>query len=676
MGRRLLVVDDDNAFRALVATSVEVDGHEVVEARDVAEAAALFDAHRYDLLVVDGLLPDGTGVELLEAARAHGVRAPAIFVSGAHWSQATLERLKHSLGVVLAIRKPVSAGELGAQLAAVLARDAVTPEPPPEPSGLLRSDVRARLAALDEAFAQKLSGRVAELGAALTAASAGDLAALRRAHHLAHKLHGSAGSYGLAEAGQAAALIEELLAPAVAEGGPASPDAWGRVEPALARLAGGAPAEALPRRATATPLPLSGALLVVATDERELEAIGVVAARLLLRVLHAADRGSALAQARRQRPDAAVLDLRLTTGGEGAVSLARQLRALPGLSEMPVAFICAEGDLATRLAAVHAGGNMCLVGHQDPVALEHVLGRLTALESPTHPRVLVLDDDADFTARLALDLGGAPVELLVLNDPQRVLERLGDVRPDLLLLDVVLGAVSGFDICRVLRSSSEWHDLPVIFVSARESPDARLACFRAGGDDFLPKPVEPEELVARIAAHAGRLREHRLEAMRDPLTGLLTRRAFADAATVRLSEARRLQRPVSLVFVDLDHFKLVNDTHGHLTGDRVLAGIGQLLRSHLRTEDARGRWGGEEFALCIFGQEAGRAHEILGRAQDEFRQLAFESPGGATFGVTFSAGVASFPEDGDSLEGLLEVADRRLYAAKQTGRDRIVSADA
>src|SRR5947209_2353146 len=139
----------------------------------------------------------------------------------------------------------------------------------------------------------------------------------------------------------------------------------------------------------------------------------------------------------------------------------------------------------------------------------------------------------------------------------------------------------------------------------------------------------------------------------------------------RLAEAQRAKRHLSICFLDLDRFKQINDSYGHAVGDRVLGTFGALLGSRFRLPDLRGRWGGEEFLVVFYGEWAESAREILSRVTAEFSRTVFDVGAGRSFQVTVSGGIATYPVDGDSLEDLLLVADQRLYAAKQAGRNRI-----
>ena len=159
------------------------------------------------------------------------------------------------------------------------------------------------------------------------------------------------------------------------------------------------------------------------------------------------------------------------------------------------------------------------------------------------------------------------------------------------------------------------------------------------------------------------------------LTGLLTRRPFLQRVNARLSEVRRADRQLAIALLDLDNFKEIIDQFGHVVGDRVLGALGRLLSSRFRLEDLRCRWGGEEFMVALVDEDAATASSVLQRTLDEFSQIVFAAGNGdqTKFSVTFSAGIASYPSDGDDFRSLLKVADDRLYIAKENGRNQIVS---
>jgi diguanylate cyclase (GGDEF)-like protein len=342
-----------------------------------------------------------------------------------------------------------------------------------------------------------------------------------------------------------------------------------------------------------------------------------------------------------------------------------------GQASVPLAFLSEDDTVPSRVAAAYAGASLFLTKPLVPEAFVAALRRFTSLKRAEDPRVLVVDDDPSFTQHIALILAREGMKVTELADPLRTLEALHEVHPDLVLLDVVMPTLSGFDVCKMIRSAPEWEELPVLFLTVKLSAADRLACFEAGGDDYLSKPILTAELLARIRVRLDRVRLHRDRVNKDALTGLLARQAFAEAVEKRLAENRRIVKPLALCLLDLDHFKQINDTHGHLAGDRVLKGLGKLLDSRFRTEDVRGRWGGEEFVVAFNGEGAEAARDMLGRVLGELRQMGFENDRGDSFSASFSAGISLFPDDGYSLEDLIRAADRRMYRAKENGRSRI-----
>jgi diguanylate cyclase (GGDEF)-like protein len=427
-----------------------------------------------------------------------------------------------------------------------------------------------------------------------------------------------------------------------------------------------------PPTAALDPTPVAPRLLVVAEDLQIRSQLAQLGREKLLGVVAVGSAGEALAQARRGRLDAAVIDGSL--GGE-ADRLVGRLRSLPGLEALPVAVLSDLGDVEHRVSAAHAGASLFLRKPVDPYAFGAALDQMLALGRGERMRLLIVDDDLDFATSVAAVLERDATVVRTLPDATHLIDTLDETRPDLVLLDAMLPGVSGWDALRVVRTTPEWRDLPVLLVTGRTDVDARVAAFEAGADDYIAKPLVPEELLARVRVRLLRRRLLREMTERDPLTHCLSRRALLDSFASRLSEARRHGGALSVALLDLDRFKLVNDTYGHLVGDQVLMRLGALLNERFRLEDLRGRWGGEEFAIVFPSAPPAAAVAVLSRVLEEFRQVSFLSERGERFFVTFSAGISSFPADGTSVHALLRAADQRLYDAKRGGRGH-VAADA
>jgi diguanylate cyclase (GGDEF)-like protein len=525
--------------------------------------------------------------------------------------------------------------------------------------------------ALREKYGREIPGLMAEVGKSLVRVVDQEhregVVTLQEAHRVSHSLAGTAGTLGFEEVGFVADAMSVALKDLVRTRrvSQSVPPPW-----PLADAEAAAADEAAGERDRERGRAVIASVLVVDDEPEFLESVRTMGRENLIRVHCARTGAEAQDVAGDHHLDGAIIDVNLA-GGEDAFKVARDLRSLSGLADLPVAFISVETSLPNRIAATHAGASLFLGKPLAAAEFVAAVRHLAPLDHERMQRVLVVDDDESFLAYITEVLAAERMKVETLSDPTRILDVVADVRPDLLLLDVVMPQVSGFEVCRVLRSTDQWRDLPILFLTVHGGNDTRIACFDAGGDDYIEKPVIRKELLARINARLDRVRLHRERADRDALTGLPTRRAFVEQFKMRLSEAHRHKRPVSLCLLDLDRFKQVNDTYGHLAGDRVLGGLGRLLASRFRTMDVRGRWGGEEFVLAFFGEDAETARMIIGRVKDELERMKFRGDHGELFEVAFSAGISSFPDDGRTFEELFRVVDQRLYAAKEGGRNRI-----
>ena len=285
------------------------------------------------------------------------------------------------------------------------------------------------------------------------------------------------------------------------------------------------------------------------------------------------------------------------------------------------------------------------------------------------PRILCLEDDPDQAAYVRAILESANHQVAVAHDVADFECVLEQFRPDLLLLDVTLPDGSGIDLAAALRRAGAHAALPIIFLTGRASMGSRLDGIRAGADDYLLKPIDPDLLLATVDSRLERARSMRMLLERDGLTLAVTRAAF-----LRSMEAVvRGGGPHALVMLDIDYFKSINDRYGHPTGDRVLSLFGRLLRANVRVDDVVGRCGGEEFGVLLAGTGAEDARNLIERLLERFARIPHTARGAERFYVTFSAGVAML-EDGDDAESWRQRADDACYAAKRHGRSRVEAA--
>ena len=674
----LLFLEDDKDLQTLVSAYLRERGYHVESARTVQEARNVLAYTRVDAAIVDGLLPGMTGTDFIQELRRTEPSLPILFASAFWRDLKSHDLLTRQLKVARVLHKPYTPQELF-----VWVEQAVVPRPPPPPPEALSEGAQdsedaglaADMAALSSEYGARLGEKVRELAETLERARAGKASASEEAYMLAHKLHGTAGTYGFLPVSKAAGRLELQLRPARDKDG--TPD-WSAIQASLHELTQlalrAAPAlpvvPGTPVMEAAGSTKFLGTVLVADGDPGFLAEVERMGRERMVCVVTALDEEQAVAAARRQWLDGALVNVDLGRQ-EGGFAAAARLRGEDGLQSLPLAFFGAQGDVPYRMAAAHAGASLYLPRPFSAQDLTEAVERLASSRRPERSRVLVMDDDPDAVRALSVALASSQVEVVGLGDPYRLVEALAEHRPDLLLLDVEMPGPSGFDLCRIIRSMPEWQELPILFITAHSGVDFRVAAFQAGADDYLSKPVLREELRARVHSRLERARLARERAERDALTGLLLRRPFLESLRARMAEAARTQKPLALLLLDVDRFKQVNDTHGHMAGDRVLMRLGRLLASRFRREDLRARWGGEEFVLALLGETAESAREILSRTAQELARLDFEGDKGERFQVTFSAGIAVTPQDGAQAEALLQQADARLYRAKANGRDRI-----
>lgn len=341
---------------------------------------------------------------------------------------------------------------------------------------------------------------------------------------------------------------------------------------------------------------------------------------------------------------------------------------------IPVLLLTDSPEFADRVQAVRGGSSALLPKSLDPDELLNAVEQFQARRRLAATRVLVVDDDPAVLALMRALLLPHGIEVFTLADPLRFWETLEEVTPELLILDVDMPGINGAELCRTVRNDLRWNRLMVIFVAARSDPESVELAYSAGADDYVAKPNLGPEFVTRISSRLERVRMFRAGAEKDGLTGL-SNRVTTEAGLRQLAVlSDRFSEPMSVVMLDIDLFKQINDTHGHATGDRVLRRFGGCLQGEFRDNDVVGRWGGEEFVIGMYGMTRAGAVKRLTEIQDRFSREEFHGADDASFHVNFSAGVAEYPLDAESPADICQAADEALYRAKADGRARVAAA--
>lgn len=550
---------------------------------------------------------------------------------------------------------------------------------PASPDGeVTQQQTLSALAGVWERYKERISEQITVLEQAAAALLQKTLSAELRqqAFEEAHTLAGSLGTFGKSEGSQLARKIERILQASKS----LSQEKAALVTELVAALR--QEIESPPDRLVTDPKTNKderSLLLIVDSDRQLAERLVIEAATWGLRAEIATNLSVARNRIYSEHPHVVLLDLDLSHTTENGLTLLAELSNQMPL--LPVLIFTAQNSLNDRLEVARLGARTFL---HKPVplaqvleAVANVLQRVSAVA-----KVMVVDDDAQILITLQTLLEPWGLEVITLDDPRRFWETLEASVPDLLILDINMPYLSGIELCQIVRNDSIWSGLPVLFLTVHTDATVVNQVFAVGADDFVSKPIVGPELVTRIINRLERIKLQRNLSETDSLTKVFNRHKSTQDLDKFFHLALRHSQPLCLTILDLDHFKRVNDRYGHATGDTVLRHVGQLLLRSFRSEDVVARWGGEEFVVGIYGMTRSDGVKKLTQVLEILRQQQFISSDCADrtselhpqFQVTFSAGVAQYPEDGTDLESLYRSADAALYEAKLAGRDRVLPA--
>jgi len=340
--------------------------------------------------------------------------------------------------------------------------------------------------------------------------------------------------------------------------------------------------------------------------------------------------------------------------------------------DVSLVFVSEHTDMVARLAAVRAGGDAFIVTPFEDSELMDTIGRLvdTGLKAPH--RVLIVDKDMEFIRSASSALEDAGMICEVVTDPIKTMDALASFVPESILMDISMPECTGRELASVILQQETFVGTPIIFMSEDRRREGRIDVVKQSAYSYMAKPVDIERLVGEIRGQATRFRALRARMVTDSLTGLNNHSMTRRLLEREIDNARRTKLPLSYVVIDIDHFKEVNDTYGHATGDKVLRSMSRLLKQRFRSNDVVGRIGGEEFAVVIAGTTGTTSKVICDQVREAFSNLQFKA-GDKTFSCKFSAGIAEYP-DCEISSNIMEAADKALYEAKRTGRNQVVLA--
>lgn len=486
-----------------------------------------------------------------------------------------------------------------------------------------------------------------------------------------HKLAGSAGSFGFPELGKQAKKLElqtqiwldskqldlglmRVFAVAVS---------------ALEGLVQSDGAKKIPVVSKLASLKTDTLIYVLEDDQDIADEVCMTLRHFGHQVEHFSTIAAAEAEVLRRPPDFMICDIMFTEEERETPSAVAALqRQLP--SPVPVIFVSTRTDFDAYHAAVRAGAVGYFVKPLDIIRLVDCFEYYLDRNRSAPYRVLIIDDDLELAEHYKLVLSTADIRAEVSNRPREIFEKLQDFYPELILLDINMPGCSGAELAQVIRLNQDWLRVPITYLSSEQDEEKRALAMGRAGDDFLSKPMGDRELITAVSVRAARSRQLSDALDRDSLTGLLKHGRIKEQVDIELSRAKRAGENFSLVMLDLDHFKKVNDTYGHPAGDKVIKAIAHLLRQRLRKSDAVGRYGGEEFVAVLPRCGLNEARALMEDVRQRFSEIVF-TVDQTHFKVTLSAGIASYRAGIERAEQLLQEADAALYQAKAGGRNRI-----
>lgn len=545
------------------------------------------------------------------------------------------------------------------------------------------ADLQAQLQLLGEQFAQRLRDELPQLADKAqrlqrSSDRAEQLEHLQDLRNQLHKLAGSAGTFGFMKLGDDARLLERQAQQWLSglELQRKDLDVFVDDVQALA-VSSDIFAEATPSPPTVVQPSISSRdetarLVYILEDEKSvgeslchtLSTFGYEACHFIC----TADLDEAMA---RQRPGVLIVDVNLGEAQQNGLGYASSLRAR--LSQLPPLLVMTtQDDFDTQLQAARLGAVGFFSKPVDVTRLASRLERCFAQQGGAPYRVLIVDDDYELASHYRLVLSSANMLVEVVNEPSRLFETLAQFSPEVLLLDVNMPECSGPELAQMIRFNDDWIRMPIIYLSAETDIGLQMNALLKAGDDFVTKPISDRSLITTVFARAQRARLLSNALSRDSLTGLLKHADIKEQVAVEQDRALRTGKSMSVVMLDIDHFKKVNDSYGHGVGDNVIRALANLLRRRLRRVDGLGRYGGEEFLAVLPECNGRQAVQILEEIRQQFSRISFSSETG-DFSVSLSAGVASCAEL--EASALIDAADKALYLAKNRGRNQVCLAE-
>ncbi|MEA3353348.1 MAG: diguanylate cyclase [Campylobacterota bacterium] len=289
---------------------------------------------------------------------------------------------------------------------------------------------------------------------------------------------------------------------------------------------------------------------------------------------------------------------------------------------------------------------------------------------------ILVVDDTKTNIKILIELLGDNYDVIAALNGEMALEMIEEEEVDLILLDIMMPQMDGFEVCRRLKSEPKTKDIPIIFLTAMSDEQSIEKAYDLGGSDYVTKPFRPKELLARVKRELQLVtlqNELKLLASTDPMTKLYNRRYFTKVSEHILDLAQRKEEPLSVLMLDIDKFKSINDSYGHAIGDDVIIKLSEILKAYQRKSDIVCRYGGEEFVILLPNTNIDGATVVANKIREVVEQNRVLLDTKEVLKFTVSLGVSQVDlENEKDMEKALNNADGALYEAKKNGRNMVV----
>lgn len=367
-------------------------------------------------------------------------------------------------------------------------------------------------------------------------------------------------------------------------------------------------------------------------------------------------------------PDALVISLPLPDGN--GYELAALVRSAPGGERPPIIFLSKQAGFLDRVAAIRSGADGFFEHPVDEAEILAKIDHLLERDRPEKFKILSVEDDPDQAEFIKLSLESAGYQVESIQDPTKFEEIFLKYEPDLVLLDVVLGPMTGFEIAKYIRQNDRYATLPVVFLTTENALDMHIRSARIGGDDHLIKPIPPQLLAAAVAGRLEKARTLRRLIDRDGLSGCLSYGPFMQRASeIAKPDSHRFS--LTLLLADVDSMRVINERLGYAVGDKVIAALGKLLSRSFRNVSLIGRVAGDRFAVVLENLDDQQVEKLAGELVQEFNQIQQYSPSGP-FRSAITVSYESYSNK-MNLKSWMNAAEALLKAGKENGGNQVRS---